>query len=155
MPECYFHRGRSTQRLYDYYLDGAADLVVEFLNPGFESYDRVEKRALYQSAGVLDYWLLDVEHEAIELYQLIHGVYERQFPDEQGRYPVSSIPGLTFLPAQLWRTEDERRYPPENDLFEVAEDAHTVARISSQGNGIDWRRDRVFSVSLETERDRV
>ena len=149
MPECYFHRGRSTQRLYDYYLDGAADLVVEFLNPGFESYDRVEKRALYQSAGVLDYWLLDVEHEAIELYQLIHGVYERQFPDEQGRYPVSSIPGLTFLPAQLWRTEDERRYPPENDLFEVAEDAHTVARISSQGNGIDWRRDRVFSVSLE------
>lgn len=35
MPESYFHRGLSTQKMYDYYLDGAANLVVEFLSPGF------------------------------------------------------------------------------------------------------------------------
>jgi len=149
MPESYFHQGLSTQKMYDYYLDGAANLVVEFLSPGFESYDRIEKRALYESAGVSDYWLLDVEHEVVELYQLIHGVYQRRFPDEHGRYPVSSIPGLTFLPSQLWQPQEERQFPPENDLFEVAEDAPTVEQIRSQGNGIDWRRERVFVVSLE------
>jgi hypothetical protein len=148
MPECYFFRGTKLQRLYEYYLDGAADLVVEFIAPGFAAYDRIDKRTLYQAAGVAEYWLIDADREEIELYRLINGVYERQFPDEGGRYQVSSIPGLTFLPNRLWQTKDERQFPPEDDLFEVAVDAPTITKIQDCGDGIDWRRDRVFSIAL-------
>jgi Uma2 family endonuclease len=35
------------------------DLVIEILSPGTASRDRGEKRAIYEAAGVLEYWLVD------------------------------------------------------------------------------------------------
>lgn len=53
MPDILFYRGQPHNRLYEYYLDGSADVIVEFIQPGCYRYTRNVKRSLYQAAGVL------------------------------------------------------------------------------------------------------
>ncbi len=139
MPDILFYRGQGLNRLYDYYLDGPADLVVEFVLPNSENYDREIKRSHYQAYGVPEYWIFDAE-SSIEFLRLVDGVYQPQQLTDDGRYQVSSIPGLTFLPNKLWEIEDWQTYIPETDLFEVDSSASKVERIRPIAEGIDWSR---------------
>lgn len=50
-------------------IQGAPDLVVEILSPGTRTTDEVTKRALYERAGVTEYWLVDPELERIALHR--------------------------------------------------------------------------------------
>ena len=52
MPDILFFQGEPRNRLYDYYLHGAADVVVEFIQPGCEEYIDTIKKPIYQEAGV-------------------------------------------------------------------------------------------------------
>lgn len=149
MPDILFYKAQGLNRIYDYYLDGAAELIIEFVTPGYESYDREIKRSYYQAAGVPEYWLFDVEQENIEFLRLEGGVYQPQ-QLSNGRYEVSSIPGLTFLPAKLWEAADDFTYLSENDLFEVMSDAPRAGHIKPIGEGIDWSRGKLgFAPTLE------
>jgi len=140
MPDILFYRGQGLNRLYEYYLDGPADLIVEFVLPNSENYDREIKRSHYQAYGVPEYWILDAELSSIEFLRLVDGVYQRQYLQEDGRYQVSSIPGLTFLPNKLWEIEDWQTYISETDLFEVHSSAPKIERIRPVAEGIDWSR---------------
>lgn len=51
-------------------IEGAPDLVVEILSPGTRDYDRTEKSARYAAAGVMEYWLADLESRTIEIRRL-------------------------------------------------------------------------------------
>lgn len=149
MPDILFYKSQSLNRIYDYYLDGPAELIIEFVTPGHESYDTEVKRSYYQAAGVPEYWIFDVEQENIEFLRLKDGVYQPQHLLD-GRYEVSSIPGLTFLPAKLWEAADDFTYLSENDLFEVASDASKVGSMKPVGEGIDWSRSELgFAPALE------
>jgi len=140
MPDILFYKAQGLNRLYDYYLDGPAELIVEFVVPESDRYDREVKRSYYQAASVPEYWIVDAEQESIEFLGLSGGVYQRQQPSPDGRYQVSSIPGLTFLPEKLWVREAKSTYSPENDLFEVLSSAPKIERIRPIGEGIDWSR---------------
>lgn len=52
-------------------LIAAPDLVIEILSPGRENKhrDRVAKRQLYSKHGVPEYWIIDGENRAIEIYR--------------------------------------------------------------------------------------
>lgn len=50
-------------------IQGAPDLVVEILSPGTRTTDEVFKRALYERAGVTQYWLVDPELELITIHR--------------------------------------------------------------------------------------
>lgn len=150
MPNILFYRGQPRNRLYEYYLDGAAEVTVEFIQPGCEDYVRTVKRTLYQAAGVPEYWIVDPARQRIELLRLIEGGYQPQIPDAAGRYPVSSIPGLTFFANKLWLDREEREYPPDETWFEVAAEAPRLKRICAIGEGVDWSRGLLkFPVRLE------
>lgn len=51
---------------------GAPDLVIEVMSPGKENRQRdlVIKRQLYGRLGVAEYWIVDPENRAVEVYRL-------------------------------------------------------------------------------------
>jgi Uma2 family endonuclease len=51
-------------------VEGAPDLIVEILSPSNTSYDRQTKFAVYEDAGVPEYWIVDYRARTIEVFVL-------------------------------------------------------------------------------------
>ncbi|MCP4699579.1 MAG: Uma2 family endonuclease [Gammaproteobacteria bacterium] len=100
-PDVFLCRGPSLNRLSSWYLDGAADLVIEVVLPAHANRDRVEKRRYYEAGGVPEYWIVDPERKEVELLRLTDGRYQPQ-QARDGRYCPPNIPELVFLPDKLW-----------------------------------------------------
>jgi len=56
---------------------GAPDLVVEILSPSTAAKDLREKMALYEQAGVLEYWLIDPHDNIVMIHKLVQNAYGR------------------------------------------------------------------------------
>ncbi len=54
---------------------GAPDWIIEVLSPNTARYDHLTKRALYERAGVREYWLVHPVDRVITLYTLKDGLY--------------------------------------------------------------------------------
>lgn len=54
---------------------GAPDLVIEILSPSTAYYDLVHKKKVYESAGVLEYWIVDPLERFMEVFSLHDGRY--------------------------------------------------------------------------------
>jgi len=65
------HLDRITEELW-----GIPDLVVEILSEGTAKTDKEEKYLEYQTAGVLEYWIVDPFKGSIEVYTLEKGAYK-------------------------------------------------------------------------------
>ncbi len=55
---------------------GVPDLVVEIVSPSSVVRDRVDKKEVYQKTGVQEYWIVDPNNTAIEVYHLEEGAYK-------------------------------------------------------------------------------
>jgi Uma2 family endonuclease len=68
----FFTHQRAKQIIANERLGAAPELVIEILSPGRENSarDRVAKRQLYGKNGVQEYWIIDSENTAIEVYRL-------------------------------------------------------------------------------------
>jgi Uma2 family endonuclease len=54
---------------------GSPDLAVEVISPSSDTYDRLVKYAVYEQAGVPEYWLVDRKAQTIEVFVLENGHY--------------------------------------------------------------------------------
>ena len=54
---------------------GAPSLVVEVLSAGTRRYDEIQKRNVYESAGVEEYWIVDPEIERVKIYRASGGTF--------------------------------------------------------------------------------
>jgi Uma2 family endonuclease len=54
---------------------GAPDLVVEILSKGNKKYDKVDKKKVYEAAGVREYWLVDYKTKWCEGFELVNGKF--------------------------------------------------------------------------------
>lgn len=76
-PDLFWLAGSSRCQLIKGRLFGPPELVVEILSPGTERYDRSRKFNLYETHGVPEYWIVDLDVRAVEVWSLQNGVYER------------------------------------------------------------------------------
>lgn len=68
-PDLLFVRESRRHLITDRELTGAPDLAVEILSPSTARTDRGRKRALYQNAGVAEYWVVDIEQRQVEVWR--------------------------------------------------------------------------------------
>ncbi len=55
---------------------GAPDMVIEILSPSTVRHDRFVKLALYQRAGVREYWIVEPETKTVQVYTLESGILQ-------------------------------------------------------------------------------
>lgn len=87
-------------------VEGAPDLVVEVLSPATARRDLGEKLALYATAGVFEYWLLDPEKRTCELLENRDGAFVVRLPVE-GIHRSPTILGLELDLEAFWRAIPE------------------------------------------------
>jgi Uma2 family endonuclease len=79
------------------------DLVVEILSPATMQRDRVEKKKIYQSNGVTEYWLVDPDRREVVVFYLVRGKYgagKRFRANQNLRSPLSA--GLSIPTRSLF-----------------------------------------------------
>lgn len=96
MPDLLFIRHENAGIIdYKNGIVGVPDLVVEILSPGTAMIDRIEKRNAYQTAGVREYWLIDPNNRAVEVYENRAGSFEPfSYAEISGRVQSNVLPGF-------------------------------------------------------------
>jgi Uma2 family endonuclease len=75
-PDVMFYRSEHLDRLGEQFAD-PPDLVVEVLSPSTRSVDLGDKLAEYAAAGIPEYWVVDPNDAAIDVFLLAGGRYAR------------------------------------------------------------------------------
>jgi len=55
-------------KVKEYHIEAPPDLVVEVISPATYAVDRIDKARLYERHGVKEYWIVDSENHAIEVF---------------------------------------------------------------------------------------
>ena len=85
---------------------GIPDLIVEIISPTSVIRDRIEKKNLYERIGVPEYWLIDPQYAAIEIYSLKNNRYELFSAATilEGEPKTALFEGLTINLADIFST---------------------------------------------------
>ncbi|MFW6192528.1 MAG: Uma2 family endonuclease, partial [Gemmatimonadota bacterium] len=94
-PDLVFVSGDRRGIVADDWIRGAPDLVVEILSPSTEERDRGVKRKLYRRRGMAEYWIVDPEEEAVEVWRFGGGTAGRE-----ADAPVDRESGEPAAPAE-------------------------------------------------------
>lgn len=74
---------------------GAPDLVVEIMSPSTSIYDTIDKREVYEEYGVKEFWLVNPDEKAVEIFILKDGVYKRHsYARKDGKVNSNLINGF-------------------------------------------------------------
>ena len=76
-------------KLDKYGCKGAPDMVVEILSPTTLRHDRLVKLNLYQRAGVREYWIVDPENKAIQVF--LHDGGSLRITEEYGPRDIARV----------------------------------------------------------------
>jgi len=82
---------------------GAPDLVIEILSPSTARRDAVLKKSLYARSGVREYWIVDVDLETVDVYQLDADGYDTpSHHDTEGTIASTVVAGLEIAVTEVF-----------------------------------------------------
>ena len=102
----YASNARRAQIVTKANLQGSPELVVEIGSPSTRRRDETLKRALYERAGVSEYWVVDPELDAVRVYRRIGDRFARPLElSLEGRdiLTTSLLPGLALPLNEIFR----------------------------------------------------
>jgi Uma2 family endonuclease len=88
-------------------IHGVPELVIEVISPGGAARDQVRKRAIYESAGVPEYWIVDPSRKTVLALRLRDGRYREIAPDGS-RLASDILPALGVDLTALFKNLAER-----------------------------------------------
>ncbi len=102
------------------YIDGAPDLVVEFVSPSSTIRDWHEKYIEYEAAGIPEYWLIDQPQRRATLYAL--GDDRRYHPvlPKEGKYYSRVLPGFWVKMEWFWKDSQFDTYAMAKEIGIIA-----------------------------------
>lgn len=98
------------------HIEGPPALAIEIVSPDSVARDYVQKRAIYEQAGVGEYWILDPDEQKATFLRLRSGRYKEIAP---AKHMISSriIPGLSLDVRWLLSSERPSAYGVLSDLL--------------------------------------
>ena len=76
---------------------GAPDWIIEVLSPSMAGHDQIVKRALYERAGVREYWLVHPVDNVVTIYVLAEGAYGKpEIQECRGTSTSTLLPNLAI-----------------------------------------------------------
>jgi len=100
-PDLVFIEADRADLIGDQAIEGAPDLVVEILSPASAHPDLTEKKRLYETHGVREYWVVDPDSETVEIFENSeNGFLQAARAVEDGTVSSTAIDDFTVsLPA--------------------------------------------------------
>ena len=102
----YVSNERRAQILTAANVQGTPELVVEIGSPSTRRRDETVKRALYERAGVAEYWFVDPERDAVRVYRRVGERFGRPIELRTDAGDVLStplLPGLELPLTEIFR----------------------------------------------------
>jgi len=119
-PDIVFVEKSRMDIVHKTYIDGAPDLVVEFVSPSSIIRDWHEKYIEYEAAGIPEYWLIDQPQQRATLYALGNDRRYHPILPKGGKYYSEILPG--FWVKMEWFWQDSRF-----DTYEMAKEIGIIA----------------------------
>ena len=110
-PDSFVFR-RERCPMTEYFLDGAAEICMEFLPlPNVERY-----LSAYLAGGVKECWLFDTNVRSLTVYEAVNREWQTVFSGTDGIVNSRAIPGISVVLPDVWddRQSDAVRYSGEN-----------------------------------------
>ena len=137
-PDIQFFKNRQLNKLYEYYLQGPAELVVEVVRPTHRVYDARIKREHYARGGVPNYLIVDPEAHEFKLLGLVKGDYVCLPAGADGLYRPVGVPGLAIAPQHLWAEGQGYSLRGKDNPFIVEEVQPHQKRQGGFDDGLGW-----------------
>jgi Uma2 family endonuclease len=103
-PDIMFVSNFNKHRLTEYYLNGAADLVIEIVSPESVVRDTQDKFEEYEAAGVKEYWIIDPKCRTVNFYGFDENQKYKLLPiSAAGKFESRIIEGLWIKTDWLWQ----------------------------------------------------
>ncbi len=100
-PDLFFISQENSDIITEKRIVGVPDFIIEVLSGGTKDLDTGKKQRVYQSSGVLEYWLVDPKSKSFIFYQLQDGRFDKVSISES--YTSNVLFPLQITPADFWK----------------------------------------------------
>jgi Uma2 family endonuclease len=117
-PDIAFVAKKNLHRVKKGFVAGPPDIAVEIVSPDSVERDYVTKRAIYEKAGVREYWIIDPDKRTATFLRRTGGEFQEVKP-EGNIFESSVLGGFRFDVRWLWNQRRPSALRVLQDLLEM------------------------------------